>query len=61
MNRTPFPGQVWLGSKRVGETPISSLSGPSAHESFPHPQFGEKRHAISVTMSGPTRVSVDMR
>jgi hypothetical protein len=28
---------------------------------FRHPQFGEKRHAISVTLSGPTRVSVNMK
>jgi hypothetical protein len=28
---------------------------------FRHPQFGEKRHAISVTTAEPVRLSVDMR
>jgi hypothetical protein len=28
---------------------------------FRHPQFGEKRHAISVTLGAPVRVSVDMK
>ena len=28
---------------------------------FRHPQFGEKRHAISVTPSAPVRLSVDMK
>jgi len=62
LNAIPW-AEVWLDGQRVGETPIGNLSVPiGAHEIvFRHPQFGEKRHAISVTMSGPTRVSVDMR
>jgi hypothetical protein len=62
LNATPW-AEVWLDGQRVGETPIGNLSVPiGPHEIvFRHPQFGEKRHAVSVTMSGPTRVSVDMR
>jgi len=49
--------------RRVGETPIGNLSvsiGP--HEVvFKHPQLGEKRHAISVTLDAPVRLSVDMK
>ncbi len=32
-------------------------SDRSARSRIPHPQFGEKRHAISVTMQGTTRVT----
>jgi PEGA domain len=62
VNATPW-AEVWIDGHRVGETPIGNLSvsiGP--HEVvFRHPQLGEKRHAISVTLSGPTRLSVDMK
>jgi hypothetical protein len=62
LNATPW-AEVWIDGQRVGETPIGNLSIPiGPHEIvFRHPQFGEKRHAISVTMSAPTRVSVDMK
>jgi hypothetical protein len=62
LNATPW-AEVWVDGQRVGETPIGNLSVPiGPHEVvFRHPQFGEKRHAISVTMSGPARVSVDMK
>jgi len=62
LNATPW-AEVWVDGQRVGDTPIGNLSLPiGPHEVvFRHPQFGEKRHAISVTMSGPTRVSVDMK
>jgi hypothetical protein len=62
LNATPW-AEVWIDGQRVGETPIGNLSiAIGSHEVlFRHPQFGEKRHAISVTMSAPTRVSVDMK
>jgi hypothetical protein len=62
LNAMPW-AEVWVDGQRVGETPIGNLSIPiGPHEVvFRHPQFGEKRHAISVTMSGPTRLSVDMK
>ena len=62
LNATPW-AEVWIDGDRVGETPIGNLSvaiGP--HEViFRNPQLGEKRHAISVTLGAPIRVSVDMR
>jgi hypothetical protein len=62
LNASPW-AEVWIDGQRVGETPIGNLSvaiGP--HEVvFRHPQLGEKRHAISVTLSGPVRLSVDMK
>jgi hypothetical protein len=62
LNASPW-AEVWIDGQRVGETPIGNLSVPiGPHEVvFRHPQFGEKRHAISVTMSEPVRLSVDMR
>jgi hypothetical protein len=55
--------EVWIDGRRVGDTPIGNLSvaiGP--HEVlFKHPQLGEKRHAISVTLGAPVRLSVDMK
>ncbi len=62
LNAAPW-AEVWIDGKRVGETPIGNLSvsiGP--HEIvFKHPQFGEKRHAVSVTLGSPMRLSVDMK
>ena len=62
LNAAPW-AEVWIDGRRVGETPIGNLSvsiGP--HEVvFKHPQLGEKRHAISVTLGAPVRLSVDMK
>jgi hypothetical protein len=62
LNASPW-AEVWIDGQRVGETPIGNLSVPiGPHEVvFRHPQLGEKRHAISVTLSGPVRLSVDMK
>jgi PEGA domain-containing protein len=62
LNATPW-AEVWVDGNRVGETPIGNLSIPiGPHEViFRHPQFGEKRHAISVTAGQPTRLSVSMK
>ena len=52
-----------IDGEKVGETPIGNLPvriGP--HEVvFRHPELGEQRHAVTVTMSNPARLSVDMR
>jgi hypothetical protein len=62
VNASPW-AEVWIDGRRVGETPIGNLPiaiGP--HEIvFRHPQFGEKRQAVSVTLSAPVRVSVNMK
>jgi hypothetical protein len=62
LNAAPW-AEVWIDGHRVGETPIGNLAVPiGPHEVvFRHPQFGEKRHAISVTLGGPVRLSVDMK
>ncbi len=62
LNAAPW-AEVWLDGQRVGETPIGNLAvaiGP--HEFvFKHPQLGEKRQAVSVTLGAPVRLSVDMK
>jgi serine/threonine protein kinase len=62
LNASPW-AEVWIDGQRVGETPIGNLKvaiGP--HEVvFRNPQLGEKRHAISVTLGAPVRLSVDMK
>jgi hypothetical protein len=62
LNAAPW-AEVFIDGRRVGETPIGNLSlaiGP--HEVlFRHPQLGEKRQAVSVTLKTPVRLSVDMK
>ncbi len=62
LNAAPW-AEVWIDGQRVGETPIGNLAVPiGPHEIvFKHPQFGEKRHAISVTQGAPVRLSVSMK
>ena len=62
LNAVPW-AEVWVDGEKVGETPIGNLSlaiGP--HEIvFRHPDLGEQRHAATVTLNSPARLSVDMR
>jgi len=62
LNATPW-AEVWIDGKRVGETPIGNFPiAIGAHEVvFRNPQFGEKHQAVSVTLSAPVRLSVDMK
>lgn len=62
VNASPW-AEVFIDGRKVGETPIGNLAvsiGP--HELvFRHPQLGEKRQAVSVTLNAPVRVSMDMK
>jgi PEGA domain len=62
LNAAPW-AEVFIDGQRVGETPIGNLSVPiGPHEIvFRHPQFGERRHAVSVTAGVPVRLSVEMK
>jgi hypothetical protein len=62
VNALPW-AEVWIDGERIGETPIGNLALPvGPHEIvFRHPQFAEQRHAVTVTMKTPARVSVDLR
>jgi hypothetical protein len=62
INAAPW-ADVFIDGRHVGETPIGNLPlaiGP--HEVlFRHPQLGEKREAVSVTLNAPVRLSVSMK
>jgi len=62
LNASPW-AEVFIDGRRVGETPIGNLPisiGP--HEIlFRHPQLGEKKQAVSVTLKAPVRLSLDMK
>ena len=62
LNASPW-AEVWIDGRRVGETPIGNLSVPiGPHEIvFRHPEFGEKKQAVSVTAAAPVRISVSMK
>jgi hypothetical protein len=62
LNATPW-ADVWIDGEKVGETPIGNLPVTlGSHEVIlRHPDFGEQRHVVTVTLSAPARLSVDMR
>jgi hypothetical protein len=61
-NATPW-AEVWIDGQQAGETPLGNVSVPiGSHEVlFRHPELGEKRVRAIVTLSAPSKVSVDMR
>jgi hypothetical protein len=52
-----------IDGRVVGQTPLANLSLPiGSHEVvFMHPQFGEKRQTVVVTVGGIARVTQDFR
>jgi hypothetical protein len=62
LNALPW-AEVWVDGEKVGDTPIGNLSLPlGSHEIvFRHPELGEQRHAATVTLNSPARLSVDLR
>jgi PEGA domain len=62
INALPW-AEVWLDGQRIGETPIANVPArPGAHEvMFRHPQLGERREKIFVTLRQPARLGIDLR
>jgi hypothetical protein len=62
LNAAPW-AEVWVDGERAGETPIGNVTLPIGNHDvlFRHPDFGEQRHTVTVTLNGPARLSVDMR
>jgi hypothetical protein len=62
VNAIPW-AEVWVDGEKIGDTPIGNLQlavGP--HEFvFRHPELGEQRHAATITLTEPARLSVDLR
>jgi hypothetical protein len=62
INAQPW-AEVWVDGTRIGETPIANLTvTPGSHEVlFRHPQLGERRETVVVTLRQTARLGVDLR
>ena len=62
VNAQPW-AEVWVDGQKVGETPIGKLAQPiGVHEVvLRHPDLGERRETVTVTLRQPARLGVDMR
>jgi hypothetical protein len=62
INASPW-AEVWIDGVRAGETPLANLSTRiGSHDVvFKHPQHGEHRETILVTLLRPAQIGVDMR
>jgi len=62
INAQPW-AEVWVDGQRIGETPIGNLArsiGP--HEVvLRHPDLGERRETVTISLRQPARLGVDMR
>lgn len=62
INARPW-AEVWVDGERVGETPIGTLTRPIGRHDvvLRHPQLGERRVPVVVSLAQPARVSVDFK
>jgi len=62
INAIPW-AEVLVDNKRVGETPIGNITVPiGAHEIlFRHPELGERRMSVTVSVGEPLKVGFDLR
>ncbi|MGQ0733242.1 MAG: PEGA domain-containing protein [Acidobacteriota bacterium] len=62
VNALPW-AEVWIDGRQVGETPLANLSVPIGRRevTFRHPDLGEQRRTVTVSLTGATRVGIDLR
>jgi hypothetical protein len=62
VNAQPW-AEVWVDGKRIGETPIGNLTLPIGNHDLMvrHPQFGERRRTVAVSVNTPARIGIDLR
>jgi hypothetical protein len=62
VNAVPW-AEVWMNGQRLGETPLGNLQLPIGTREliFRHPEFGERRATVLVTLKEPARISMDLR
>lgn len=62
VNAQPW-AEVWIDGERIGETPIGNLSRRIGNHEvlFRHPELGERRETVVVTVGRPARIGVDLR
>jgi len=62
INAVPW-AEVWVDGEKAGDTPIGNLQTAIGRHDvvFRHPELGEARQTVTVKLSEPARLSVDMR
>ena len=62
INARPW-AEAWIDGERIGETPIGTLMRTiGRHEVvLRHPELGERRVPVVISLAQPARVSVDFR
>ncbi len=62
INAAPW-AEVWIDNQRIGETPLGNLKVPIGMREvvFRHPEFGERRTRVLVTLKEVSRISMDLR
>lgn len=61
VNALPW-AEVWVDGRRMGQTPIDLTVAIGNHEIIlRHPEFGDQRQQLTVSLSEVTRVSADLR
>jgi hypothetical protein len=62
INAVPW-AEVWMDGQRLGETPLGNLQAPigSRELIFRHPDLGERRTTVFITLKEPARISMDLR
>ena len=62
INAQPW-AEVWVDGERIGETPIGNLTRAiGTHEVvFRHPDLGERRESVVISLERPARIGVDLR
>jgi hypothetical protein len=62
VNAQPW-AEVWIDGERIGETPIGNLQRSiGTHQvMFRHPDLGERRESVLITLLQPARLGVDLR
>jgi serine/threonine-protein kinase len=61
VNALPW-ANVWLDGQALGTTPVANMAVPiGTHEVvWRHPQLGERRQSVTVTVRTPVRLVMDL-
>jgi len=62
INAQPW-AEVFVDGSKIGETPLGNVSMPiGPHEiTFRHPELGEQKQGVTITLKSPARISADLR
>jgi hypothetical protein len=62
INAVPW-AEVFVDGAKVGETPLGNVTMPiGPHEiTFRHPELGEQKQGVTITLKSPARISADLR